>query len=144
VFSLHLFHHISYIWKLIYCSGRHGGDHIVVAFTTTCITSAYHHLSCEFESRSWRSVLIQHYVIMFVNDLGRQVSGFLHRGPQLYFNIYLCTWWCENITEPLWFSLGTLVSSTNKTDRHDVTKILLKVVLSTITLTLYIVIVKSY
>jgi len=35
----------------------------------------------------------------------------------------------------LWFSTDTLVSSTNKNDRHDITKILLKVVLSTITLT---------
>ena len=33
-----------------------------------------------------------------------------------------------------WFSLGTLVSSTNKTDRHDITEILLKVALNTITL----------
>ena len=31
-----------------------------------------------------------------------------------------------------WFSLGTLVSSTNKSIRHDVTEILLKVALSTI------------
>jgi len=31
-----------------------------------------------------------------------------------------------------WFSLGTLVSSTNKTDPHDITEILLKVVLNTI------------
>jgi hypothetical protein len=28
-----------------------------------------------------------------------------------------------------WFSPGTLVSSTNKTDRHDITEILLKVAL---------------
>jgi hypothetical protein len=34
-----------------------------------------------------------------------------------------------------WFSLGTLVSSTNKTDCHDVTEILLKVALNIITLT---------
>jgi hypothetical protein len=31
-----------------------------------------------------------------------------------------------------WFSAGTPVSSTNKTDRHDITEILLKVPLSTI------------
>ena len=31
-----------------------------------------------------------------------------------------------------WFSPGTLVSSINKTDRHDITEILLKVALSTI------------
>ena len=35
-----------------------------------------------------------------------------------------------------WFSPSTLVSSTNKTDRHDITEILLKVVLNTITLIL--------
>jgi hypothetical protein len=36
-----------------------------------------------------------------------------------------------------WFSLGTLVSSTNKTDRHDITEIVLKVTLNTLTLTPY-------
>jgi hypothetical protein len=34
-----------------------------------------------------------------------------------------------------WFSMGTPVSSTNKTDHNDITKILLKVALNTITLT---------
>jgi len=49
--------------------------------------------------------LIQLYVIKFVSDLR------------------------------MWFSLGIPVSSTNKTDRHDLTEILLKVVLNTTTLT---------
>jgi len=49
--------------------------------------------------------LIQHYVIKFVSGL-RQVGG---------------------------FSAGTLVSSTNKTDRHDITEKLLKVELTVIT-----------
>jgi hypothetical protein len=35
-----------------------------------------------------------------------------------------------------WFSPGTLVSSTNKTDHHHVAEILLKVTLNTITLTI--------
>ena len=35
-----------------------------------------------------------------------------------------------------WFSPGTPVSPTNKTDRHDITEILLKVALNAITLTL--------
>jgi hypothetical protein len=34
-----------------------------------------------------------------------------------------------------WFSPGTLVSSTNKTNSHDIAEILLKVALKTITLT---------
>ena len=54
--------------------------------------------------------LIQHYVIKFVSDLS-QVGGFL-RGPP--------------------------VSSTNKTDRHDIAEILLKVALNTITIGLTI------
>jgi hypothetical protein len=37
-----------------------------------------------------------------------------------------------------WFSPGTSVSSTNKTDRHNITEILLKVAFNTITLSLYI------
>ena len=36
----------------------------------------------------------------------------------------------------LYFSPDTLVSSTKKTDRHDIAEILLKVALNTITLTL--------
>ena len=40
---------------------------------------------------------------------------------------------CELLAAGLWFSLGTSVSSTNKTDRHDIHQIL-KVPLNTITL----------
>ena len=36
----------------------------------------------------------------------------------------------------LWFSLGTRISSINKTDRHNIAEILLKVALNTISLTL--------
>jgi len=36
-----------------------------------------------------------------------------------------------------WFSPGTLVSSTNKTDRHDINEILLKVLFKTIAITPY-------
>ena len=55
------------------------------------------------------SQAIQHYVIKFVSD-SRQVIG---------------------------FSPGTTISSTNKTDRHDITEILLKVALNTINLNPY-------
>jgi hypothetical protein len=81
---------------------------MVVGFTTTYAISAYNHKRCEFESRSGKMYSIQHYVIKFVRDLQ--------------------TGW--------WFSLGPLVSSTNKTDRHDITEILLTVALNTITLPL--------
>jgi hypothetical protein len=59
---------------------------MIVGFMTTYAISAYHHW-CEFESPSDEVYSVQHnYVIKFVCDLHR------------------------------WFSLGTPVSSTNKTE----------------------------
>ena len=81
-----------------------GRDHMVVEFTTTCAISAYHHWSCEFESLSWQGVL----------------------------NIILCNKVCQWLVADRWFSLGTPVSSTIKTDCHYITEILLKVALNTI------------
>jgi hypothetical protein len=40
------------------------------------------------------------------------------------------------VTTGLWFFLGIPVSTTNKTNRHDITEILLKVALNTINLNL--------
>jgi len=78
---------------------RRSRDRIVVGLTTIFAISAYHQCCCEFESRSGRGV--QHYVIKFASDL-RQVGG---------------------------FSPGPPISSSNKTDRHNITAILLKVTL---------------
>jgi hypothetical protein len=71
----------------------------VVGFTTTCAISAFHHWSCEFVPRSWRVVL----------------------------DTTLCDKDCQWLATGRWFSLGTPISSINKTDRHDITEILLKV-----------------
>jgi hypothetical protein len=81
---------------------------VVVGFTTTYAISAYHYWCCEFESRSGRSVV----------------------------DTPLCDKVCQWPAIGWWFSLCTLVSSNNKTDRYDITEILLKVALKTITLTL--------
>jgi hypothetical protein len=56
-------------------------------------------------------------MIKFVSDL-QQVGGFLH---------VLYTTLCDKVCR--WFSP---VFSTNKTDRHDITEMLLKVALNTI------------
>jgi hypothetical protein len=48
-------------------------------------------------------------------------------------NTILCDKVCELPATGRWFSLGTPVSSTNKTDRHNITEILLRVALNTIT-----------
>jgi hypothetical protein len=60
----------------MYRRGRRDRDRMVVGFTITYVISAYHHCSCEFESRSDEVYSIQHYVMKFVSDL-RQGSGFL-------------------------------------------------------------------
>ena len=49
-----------------------------------------------------------------------------------YSNNKVCQW----LATGQWFSPCTPVSSTNKTDRHDITEIFLKVVLNTSTLNL--------
>ena len=86
------------------------GDRMVVGFTTSFAISVYHHWSCDFEYHSGEVYSIQHYVIEFFSDSDlRQVSGFL---------------WALQFPPP------------TKTDRHDITKIPLKVVLNTTTLTL--------
>ena len=76
-------------------------------------------LSCEFESRYWRGVV----------------------------DTTLCDKVGQWHAAGLWFSLGIPVSSTNTTDSHHITEILLKVTLNTITLTLkvfYVLQVISY
>ena len=45
-------------------------------------------------------------------------------------NTTLCDKVCQWLATGQWFSLGTPVSSTNKTDHHDIAEILLKVALS--------------
>ena len=78
---------------------------MVVGFTTTCAISGYHHLSFEFESRSWRDL----------------------------FDSTLCDEVCQRLSAGWWFSPGPLSSSTNKTYLPDITEILLKVALNTVT-----------
>ena len=46
----------------------------------------------------------------------------------------LCDQVCQWLTTGRWFSPVTAISSTNKTDRHDIAEILLKVALNTITM----------
>jgi hypothetical protein len=69
-----------------------------------CAITAYHYLSCEFEPCSWRGVL----------------------DTTLYDKV------CQWPSKSRWFSPGTPVSFTNKTDRNDITEVLLKVALNTI------------
>ena len=77
---------------------------MVVGFTTTCAISVYHYYSCELKPCSWQGVL----------------------------DTTLCDIICQELAAGRWFYPGTLVSSTNKTDCHNIIDILLKVALNTI------------
>jgi hypothetical protein len=68
-------------------------------------------------------------------------SNSLSRGvPDMILYDKVCQWLATGRR----FSLGTLVSSTHKTDRHAITEILLKVGLNTITLTLYFLFIHTW
>jgi hypothetical protein len=97
IIERYIYYHTCHILHVSW--SRRGCDRIVVGFTTTCVISAYHHLSCEFKPRSWWGVL----------------------------KTTLCDKVCQWRVAGRWFSPGTPVSSTNKTDRHDIVEILLKV-----------------
>jgi len=75
---------------------------------------------------------LRHYVLKFVSDL-RQVGGFLSQlfallsyicGRLVVFSSTVCDKFCQWLATGRWFSPCTPVSSTNKTDRHDITEIL--------------------
>jgi len=86
------------------------------------------------EGQSWSSYgsLIYHYLCnQCLSPLTLWVRTLIRR------DVIDATLWdivCQWLTAGQWFSPDTLVSSTNKTDHYDITEVLLKVALNTITL----------
>jgi len=66
-------------------------------------------------------------------DLFIQCCWIVYRFGRNALNTTLCHKVCQWIGAGRWFSPGTPVSSTSKTDRHDMSEILLKMALNTIT-----------
>ena len=97
--------YLFFVQFLSIIEDRRGRDRIVVGFTTL----------------SMQSVPITTGVVSSNLDQG-EVYNIIDK---------VCQW----LTSGRWFSPGTPVSSTNKTDRRDIVEILLKVALSTIKLT---------
>jgi hypothetical protein len=83
------------------CRSNRDRDHMVVGYKTVYAISAYQPLMV------WVRISI------------------MVRCPTL------CDKVCQWLATDRWFSPGTPVSSTNKTDRHDIAEILLKVALNT-------------
>jgi hypothetical protein len=95
----------------------------------------------------WNDIMLWHmewqchatYVMWNVHMLYRPLTWFLILLRWGVLHTTLCNKVCQWLAAGMWFTLGTPVSSTNKTDIHDiqnVTEILLKVALNTTTLTL--------
>ena len=84
-------------------------------------------ITCPYTGRSW----IYNYLCnQCLSPLTLWVRTLLRRGV---LDTTLCDKVCQWLATGQWFSP---VSSTNRTDRHDITEILLKVALNTITLSL--------
>jgi hypothetical protein len=75
-------------------------------------------------------------VVGFTTTCAINCCEFEHCSWQGVLNTTLCDQVCQWLATGQWFSLGTPVSSTNKTDHHDITEILLKVALSIINQTI--------
>ena len=67
---------------------------------------------------------------------------------QLSTRLHLSCWLCDKVCHWLatgrWFSTGTLISSTNKTDRHDITDTLLKTAWNKINITPICIVYSKY
>jgi hypothetical protein len=91
-----------------YMRGRRCRDHMVIGFTTILCNQCLSPLTL------WVRIPLRRGVIDKI----------------------LCDKVCQCLMAGWWFSTGTPVSSTNKTDRHNITEILLKVALKIINLNL--------
>jgi hypothetical protein len=115
-FGSHRFHCsriVFVVFCLLYNNSLRHNARLCLSCILTCSTLCNQCLSplkLWFESLSWRGVL----------------------------DTTLCDKFCQWLVTGRWFSPGGPVSTTNKTDWHNITEILLKVALNTITLTPHI------
>ena len=86
-------------------------------------TSNHYCIECNLFS-PWYSWTIAHLVLSNNHTLAHTLTQWLATGR--------------------WFSPGIPISSTNKTDHHDLTEIVLKVVLTIVTLTMMMVVVVDF
>ena len=109
--SMHPVAYVEYtLWAFYFMGGGgRGRDLIVVGLTTI-------------------------YAISALSPLTLWVRIPLKRGV---LDTTLCDKVCQWLAAGRWFSLGTVISPTNKTDCYDIHEILLNVTLNTVTITLY-------
>ena len=83
-------------------------------------------------------IWISNHCPVFVLPSASALHQFSYNNGTLHYVTRVCLW----LAAGRWFILGTPVSSTNKTD-HDITEILLKMALTTITLTPHLTLMGS-
>ena len=82
-----------------------------------------------------KKIHIQQLSIKLVRITAHLITEFRTLKKNVVLDTTLCDKVCQWLAAGLWFCPGTTVTSINKTDHHDITEILLKVALNTITLT---------
>jgi hypothetical protein len=85
----------------------------------------------------WNGVNHLQHILIKKNSTLYQIS--IDKNDITCLDITLCDKVCQWLMAGQWVSPGTLISSSNKTDCHDITQILLKVALNTVTLTLVLI-----
>jgi hypothetical protein len=81
-----------------------------------------------------KNVIRANHMISLITSSTTDPMSILAKYNKIHIKINkICGKVCQWLPTGLWFSPGTPISSTNKTDRHDITEILLKVALNTIT-----------
>ena len=106
VMLIYLLCNYMYHYILLTIQGHRGRDRMVVGFTTTM----YLFNQCLSPLTLWVWIPLRWGVL----------------------DTTLCDKVCQWLATGRWFSLDTLVSSTNKSDHHDITELLMKVALNTI------------
>jgi hypothetical protein len=103
---------------------------------TSCIITCYRSRCNKIDHLHISDLILKLYVFTHIY---RSYLSFYCEGPSWSWSYgsWIYNYICNQCLSPLtlWVRiLGITVSSTNKTDRHDITEILLKVALNTITL----------
>ena len=99
---------------------------MLVIYESSCLITLYH-----VRGHRGRDRMIVGFTTNYVNQYLSPLILWVHILIRARCTT-LCNTVCQWLVTGRWFTPCPLVSSTNKTDRHDITEILLKVTLNTI------------
>jgi hypothetical protein len=129
----------SKIWTFFYCTSNFNAVFVVAKWSHTCIWKVFLTLGIQWNQQFTvpSTILFPQLLLMYTCSTFKYLCNQCLSPLKLSIRIPLmtrCNRYIMWLAAYRWFSLGTPVSSTSKTDRYDITEILLKVALSTLTL----------